>query len=51
MGRQLFGTSITPRPEVIPVVMGTTLLLCWLAVLVPVRRALRVQPAAALRGD
>lgn len=51
MGRQLFGSPIMPRAEVVPWVMGITLGLCWLAVLMPLRRALAVQPATSLRGD
>ena len=51
VGRQLFGAAITPRPGVIPWVLAITLGLCWLAVVLPVRRALAVQPARALRGD
>jgi putative ABC transport system permease protein len=51
MGRQLFETSIQPRAEVVPWVLGITMVLCWTAVLVPLRRALSVQPATALRGD
>ena len=50
IGMQLFGTSVPLRAAVIPVVLGITLALCWLAVILPVRRALRVQPAAALRS-
>ena len=51
MGRQLFATPILPRAEVVPWVLGITLGLCWLAVLIPLRRALAVQPATSLRGD
>ena len=51
MGRQLFGAAIMPRVEVVPWVLGITLGLCWLAVLMPLRRALAVQPATSLRGD
>ncbi len=51
MGRQLFATPIMPRAEVVPWVLGITLGLCWLAVLIPLRRALAVQPATSLRGD
>ncbi len=51
MGRQLFAAPILPRAEVVPWVRGITLGLCWLAVLIPLRRALAVQPATSLRGD
>jgi len=32
-------------------VLLTALLVCWVAVLLPLRRALAIQPAAALRGE
>jgi putative ABC transport system permease protein len=51
MGRQLFDAAIKPRVEVVPWVLGITVGLCWLAVLMPLRRALAVQPAVSLRGD
>jgi putative ABC transport system permease protein len=51
VGRRLFDAAVTPRPEVVPWVLGITLALCWLAVLLPLRRALSVQPATALRGE
>ncbi len=51
MGRQLFAAPILPRAEVVPWVLAITLVLCWLAVLIPLRRALAVQPATSLRGD
>ncbi len=50
MGRRLFNASITPQPQVIPWVLAITLGLCWAAVLLPLRRALAVRPATALRG-
>jgi putative ABC transport system permease protein len=51
IGARLFGAAITPRAEVIPMVIAISLGLCLLSVLIPLRRALSVQPAAALRGD
>ena len=51
VGVRLFGTAVDPRLQVIPMVLLTALLVCWVAVLVPLRRALTIQPAAALRGE
>ena len=48
---RLFGAAVDPRLQVIPMVLLTALLVCWVAVLVPLRRALTIQPAAALRGE
>ncbi len=50
-GSRLFDAAIAPRAGVVPIVLGVSLGLCWLAVLLPLRRALAIQPAAALRGD
>jgi putative ABC transport system permease protein len=51
VGERLFGAAVDPRLQVIPMVLLTALLVCWVAVLVPLRRALTIQPAAALRGE
>jgi putative ABC transport system permease protein len=51
VGQQLFGTPITPRLEVVPWVLALSLAICWVSVLIPLRRALTVQPADALRGN
>ena len=51
VGYQLFGAAVDPRPEVLPVVVGLAVILCWLGVLPPLRRALSIQPAAVLRGE
>jgi putative ABC transport system permease protein len=51
VGHRLFGAAIEPRAVVIPLVLAVSLLLCWSAVIVPLRRALAIQPAAALRGE
>jgi putative ABC transport system permease protein len=51
VGSRLFGAAIEARAGVIPIVLAVSLVLCWSAVLLPLRRALAVQPAAALRGD
>ena len=51
VGYRLFGAAIEPRGVVIPLVLALSLVLCWSAVIVPLRRALAIQPAAALRGE
>lgn len=51
LGQQLFGSAITARPEVIPWVVSLALVICWAGTLVPLRRALAIQPAHALRGE
>ena len=51
IGRRLFDAAIVARADVAPIVMALALVLCWIAVLVPLRRALAIQPAAALRGE
>jgi putative ABC transport system permease protein len=51
IGSRLFGAPIEPRAAVVPTVLLISLGLCLISVLVPLRRALSVQPAAALRGD
>jgi putative ABC transport system permease protein len=51
VGHRLFGAAIQPRAVVIPLVLAVSLVLCWSAVIVPLRRALAIQPAAALRGE
>lgn len=50
-GLRLFGTALGPSPSVIPIVFGAALVLCLVSVLAPLRRALSIQPAEALRGD
>jgi putative ABC transport system permease protein len=51
IGRSLFDAAIDPRANVIPLVLAITLALCWIAVLIPLRRAMAIQPADALRGE
>ena len=51
IGSGLFGAAIEPRLSVVPVVLLASLLICFAAVLLPLRHALSIQPAAALRGD
>ena len=51
IGSRLFGAPIEASLSVVPIVMGASLLICLMAVLIPLRRALSIQPAAALRGE
>ncbi len=51
IGVGLFGAAIEARAGVVPVVLIGSLALCFAAALVPLRRALAIQPAAALRGE
>ena len=51
IGRGLFGAAIHARLSVVPIVLGLSMVICLIAVYVPLRRALAIQPAAALRGD
>ena len=50
IGKQVFGAEVAARAEIAPLVLALTIGLCWAAVVAPLRRALRVQPATALRG-
>ncbi|HEU5180693.1 MAG TPA: ABC transporter permease [Candidatus Polarisedimenticolia bacterium] len=51
LGQRLFDAAVTLRWEVLPAVLGVSLALGWIAVLAPLRRALAVRPADALRGE
>jgi putative ABC transport system permease protein len=51
LGFRLFGAAVEARPEVIPAVMGIAVALCWIGTILPLRRALSIQPATALRGE
>jgi putative ABC transport system permease protein len=51
VGRHLFEISITPRLEIVWPVVALALALCWSSVLIPLRRALTIRPAEALRGN
>jgi putative ABC transport system permease protein len=51
LGPRLFGAAIMPRLAVVPEVLLIALLVSWTAVLPPLRRALQIVPAAALKGE
>jgi len=51
IGDRLFGAPIEASLSVVPPVLGASILICLVAVFIPLRRALSIQPAAALRGE
>lgn len=51
LGWRLFDAAIDLRLAVVPMVLAIALGVSWLAVLVPLRRALRIRPAMALRAE
>jgi putative ABC transport system permease protein len=51
IGLSVFGTSITPRFEIIPIALGISVGIALLASALPVRRAMKVEPAIVLRGE
>jgi putative ABC transport system permease protein len=51
IGKGLFGAAIQPRAEVVPWVLLIAVAVCWVAVVVPLRRALAIRPALALRAE
>ncbi len=51
VGISVFNTTIAPRLEIIPVVIGISMAVVLLASILPVRRAVRIEPAIVLRGE
>jgi putative ABC transport system permease protein len=51
IGYSVFSMSITPRYEVIPISIGLSIGVALLASILPVRRAVKVEPAIVLRGE
>jgi putative ABC transport system permease protein len=51
IGTGLFGAAIDPRAAVVPWVLSIALAVCWASVVVPLRRALAIRPALALRAE
>jgi putative ABC transport system permease protein len=51
IGFSVFSMSITPRFEVIPISIGISIGVALLASIIPVRRAVKVEPAIVLRGE
>ncbi len=51
IGQSVFSSAVTLVPVVIPLTIGISVAVALLAAVVPVRRALGIEPAAVLRGD
>jgi putative ABC transport system permease protein len=51
IGISVFSLSITPRFEIIPITIGISVGVALLACILPVRRAVQVEPAIVLRGE
>ena len=51
IGMSVFNSSITPRFEVILVAIGISVGVSFIASIIPVRRAVKVEPAIVLRGE
>ena len=51
IGISVFSTSISPRLEVIPIAIGISIGVSLLASILPVRKAVAVEPAVVLRGE
>lgn len=51
IGMSVFSTSITPRLEILPIAIGLSIGISLLASALPVRRAMKVEPAIVLRGE
>lgn len=51
IGMSVFNTSISPTLEVIPIVLGISVGVSLLASILPVRKAVNVEPAIVLRGE
>jgi putative ABC transport system permease protein len=51
IGMSVFNVAIAPRPEIIPIVLGLSLAVVFIASIIPVRRAIQIEPAIVLRGE
>jgi putative ABC transport system permease protein len=51
IGISVFNTTIAPRLEVIPIAIGISVGVSLLASMLPVRRAVSIEPAIVLRGE
>ena len=47
----MFSTSIAPRYELIPLVILISVFVALFTSVIPVRRAVKVEPAIVLRGE
>ena len=51
IGMSVFNTTISPRIEIIPLILLLSIGVALLASIIPVRRAVKVEPAIVLRGE
>lgn len=51
IGISVFDTSISPRIEIIPIIVAISIGITLIASIIPVRHANRVEPAIVLRGE
>jgi putative ABC transport system permease protein len=51
IGLSVFSLSINPRFEILPIILGISIGVALLASIIPVRRAVNVEPAIVLRGE
>lgn len=50
LGYQVFGTAFEQKGILLPISLGVAEAICLLGIYLPVRRALRIQPAVVLKG-
>lgn len=51
IGMSVFNTFINPRYEIIPVVLLISVVVALIASVIPIRKAVKVEPAIVLRGE
>ncbi len=51
IGLSVFALSITPRFEILPIIVGIAIGVALFASILPVRRAINIEPAIVLRGE
>jgi putative ABC transport system permease protein len=51
IGLSVFETSVAPRFEIIPIVLLISIFVALLASILPVKRAVKIEPAIVLRGE
>ncbi|UCG69502.1 MAG: FtsX-like permease family protein [Thermoplasmata archaeon] len=51
IGMSVFNSAISPKIEVLPLVLGISIGIATLASAIPVRRAISIEPAKVLRGE
>ncbi len=51
IGQSVFGSGVSLMPMAIPITIGISVAVALLAAIIPVRRALKIEPAMVLRGD